>query len=110
MVPRRAQGDSYVLVAVIGYGTDYTTALDSFNAIAAEQPRVRVLPLGGEPSDVIAHALVTYAAAPVALTAWVPMDVTLQRALSPMAARSSGSITTPTPMGGIPLSSVSIDA
>jgi hypothetical protein len=42
--------NSYVVIALLGYGRDHDIALESFNRVANENPRVKVIPFGSKTS------------------------------------------------------------
>jgi len=55
---RRLDQNTYLLIALTGAGTQYADALRQFEAIATDNPRISVLPLGhDQDSETMKHAL-----------------------------------------------------
>jgi hypothetical protein len=54
----RAQGNMYVALAIIGYGTEHDRAVQAYKQVATQSTHVKVLPFGGETNpETIANAL-----------------------------------------------------
>jgi len=53
--------NSYVVIAIVGYGPHHARCMDSFNRVQQKNPRVCVLPLDGDtPPDMIAGAMLSF--------------------------------------------------
>jgi len=65
--------DVYVVVGVVGFGDEYESALASFSQVAAFQPRLRVVTLGGPGANPrsISESLIGMLSHPVSASAWM---------------------------------------